>query len=125
MRQKINKISSIIFISSTIILMIIVICMILSIIVCEVTNSRVAIDFLLSMTDFLLISIVVSVISLSIYYITEISGYKTTKSNDYNINEKDDYKDQPVYKDIQAERYYIKKTKVNKNINCGRKYKKH
>ena len=73
MKQKINKISSIIFISSAIILMIILICMILSMIICEATNSRVAIDFLLSMTNFTLFSIVVSLISLLIYYITEFS----------------------------------------------------
>lgn len=93
MKQKINKISSIIFISSTIILMIITICMALSIIICEATNYRIDIDFLFSMTKFCLFSIVVMFISLFIYYITEISGYKTTKSNDYNINEIDDYED--------------------------------
>lgn len=73
MKQKINKISLIIFISSAIILMIIGICMILSILIREVTNSRVAIDFLLSMKNFILFSIVVSLTSLLIYYITEIT----------------------------------------------------
>ncbi len=69
----INKIFAIIFISSTLMLMTTVIGMALRIIICEAINSRVDIDFLLSMKDFILTSIVVSLISLLIYSITKIT----------------------------------------------------
>lgn len=122
MRQKINKISLIFSISSTIILLIIASCMVIQLVIWKSTNFRVDINFPFSLTDSYLFFVVGWILSLFMYGVTQSNDDKITKRDDHNLNEIDE-ENQLVYREIKAKYYHIKKTKANKNINRGRKCK--
>lgn len=116
MKQKINKIFLIFSISSTIILLIIVSCMVIQLVIWKSTNFRVDINFPFSLTNSYLFSVVGWILSIFMYGITQSNDDKITKSDNHDLIEFDK-ENQLVYREIKAKHYHIKKTSENKNIN--------